>query len=220
MENPGGVISRTEAPQRRLRAALGLQPRVLQRHYVGSADGCSIARHARSMPGRLDLLASIAQLGRARGLAQGIPNTYCSGWTNTRYWIGKKPIWMPPTILPKEEARHRQNPLREGYDVHGVMVDGQGIPISMQLASAQLAECRLVESALAAVKIPRPGRGRPRSHIKRIIADRSLSEVHPQSHFEDERKLAAELPAHPGTLRPHLYPDPELFSLRLPDHWS
>ena len=34
------------------------------------------------------------------------------------------------------------------------------------------AECRLAESTLAAVKVPRRGRGRPRSHLKRVIADR------------------------------------------------
>ncbi len=53
-----------------------------------------------------------------------------------------------------------------------VVVDGHGIPVGAQLASAQLAECRLAESTLAAVKVPRPGRGRPRSHLKRVIADR------------------------------------------------
>jgi transposase len=53
-----------------------------------------------------------------------------------------------------------------------VMVDGHGIPVGAQLASAQLAECRLAESTIATVKVPREGRGRPRSHLKRIIADR------------------------------------------------
>ena len=53
-----------------------------------------------------------------------------------------------------------------------VVVDGNGIPVGAQLASAQLAECRLAESTLAAVKVPRRGRGRPRSHLKRVIADR------------------------------------------------
>jgi transposase len=53
-----------------------------------------------------------------------------------------------------------------------VVVDGNGIPVGAQLASAQLAECRLAESTLAAVKVPRQGRGRPRTHLKRVIADR------------------------------------------------
>ena len=53
-----------------------------------------------------------------------------------------------------------------------VVVDGHGIPVGAQLASAQLAECRLAESTLRTVKVPRQGRGRPRSHLKRVIADR------------------------------------------------
>ena len=53
-----------------------------------------------------------------------------------------------------------------------VVVDGNGVPVGPQLASAQLAECRLAESTLANVRVPRKDRGRPRSHLKRVIADR------------------------------------------------
>ena len=53
-----------------------------------------------------------------------------------------------------------------------VVVDGRGVPVGAQLASAQIAECRLAESTLKQVRIPRPGRGRPRSHLRRVIADR------------------------------------------------
>jgi transposase len=53
-----------------------------------------------------------------------------------------------------------------------VVVDGQGVPVGVQLASAQIAECRLAESTLQQVKVPRVGRGRPRSHLRRVIADR------------------------------------------------
>ena len=53
-----------------------------------------------------------------------------------------------------------------------VVVDGRGVPIGAQLASAQIAECRLAESTLRQVRVPRPGRGRPRSDLRRVIADR------------------------------------------------
>jgi transposase len=53
-----------------------------------------------------------------------------------------------------------------------VVVDGRGVPIGAQLASAQFAECRLAENTLRQVRVPRPGRGRPRSHLRRVIADR------------------------------------------------
>lgn len=53
-----------------------------------------------------------------------------------------------------------------------VVVDGRGVPVGVQLASAQIAECQLAESTLRQVRVPRPGRGRPRSHLRRVIADR------------------------------------------------
>jgi hypothetical protein len=53
-----------------------------------------------------------------------------------------------------------------------VVVDGRDVPIGVQLASAQIAECRLAESTFKQVSVPRPGRGRPRSHLRRVIADR------------------------------------------------
>src|SRR5260370_33727480 len=53
-----------------------------------------------------------------------------------------------------------------------VVVDGRGVPVRVQLASEQIAECRLAESTLQQVRVPRVGRGRPRSHLRRVIADR------------------------------------------------
>jgi hypothetical protein len=50
-----------------------------------------------------------------------------------------------------------------------VVVDGQGVPVGVQLASAQIAECRLAESTLQQVKVPRAGRGRPRSHLRELL---------------------------------------------------
>lgn len=53
-----------------------------------------------------------------------------------------------------------------------VVVDGQGIPVGAQLASAQISEFRLAESTLARVRVPRRKRGRPRMRLRRVIADR------------------------------------------------
>jgi transposase len=54
-----------------------------------------------------------------------------------------------------------------------VLVDGQGIPLGAQLASASPAEVTLAESTVAAVRVLCWGRGRPRQKLKRIIADRA-----------------------------------------------
>jgi transposase len=53
-----------------------------------------------------------------------------------------------------------------------VVVDGQGVPIGGTLASASPAEVKLIEATLEQVKVPRPGRGRPRQRMKRLIADK------------------------------------------------
>lgn len=53
-----------------------------------------------------------------------------------------------------------------------VMASRSGVPLGIHLDSASPAEVRLLETTLADVKVPRPGRGRPRSKPKRIVADR------------------------------------------------
>jgi transposase len=53
-----------------------------------------------------------------------------------------------------------------------VVVDGKDVPVGVQLASAQIAECRLAESTLQQVRVPRTERGRPLSNQRRVIADR------------------------------------------------
>ncbi len=53
-----------------------------------------------------------------------------------------------------------------------LVTDGQGIPLGIQLASAQRSEVRLAESTLATVRVPRLGRGRPRQRPGTLVADR------------------------------------------------
>src|SRR5439155_2973155 len=53
-----------------------------------------------------------------------------------------------------------------------VVVDGQGVPLGSHLDSASPAEVKLVTPTLAAVRVPRAGRGRPKSNPQRLIADK------------------------------------------------
>lgn len=53
-----------------------------------------------------------------------------------------------------------------------LVVDGKGLPLGVQLASAKPSEHKLAESTLAQVRVPRPGRGRPRMKPLRVVADR------------------------------------------------
>ena len=53
-----------------------------------------------------------------------------------------------------------------------VVVDGSGVPLGSQLASASPAEVTLAESTLKTISVPQP-RGRPRNRPLRVIADRA-----------------------------------------------
>jgi transposase len=52
-----------------------------------------------------------------------------------------------------------------------LVVEGQGIPVGMMLASAQQAEVQLAPSTLATVRVPQ-ARGRPRTRPRQLVADR------------------------------------------------
>ena len=171
MENTGAFVSRAQAAQGWSRTALVLQSRLSGGHTVGSADGSAMAGPARGISGRIDLLAPVAELGRAGCMAEGMAKTVVDA--------GPAPVAGLGRGLPGRYLHHRQKRgSAVGKTCRGkgtkcmVVVDGNGIPIGAQLASAQLAECRLAESTIAQVKVPRKGRGRPRSHPNRVIADR------------------------------------------------
>ena len=118
----------------------------------------------------------------AKGVAQAVVD------------VGPAPAAGLGRSLPGRHLRHRQKggsavgKTRRGKGTKCmVVVDGNGIPVGAQLASAQLAECRLAESTLARVKVPRKGRGRPRSHLKRVIADRGYDSNALRMRFQERR---------------------------------
>jgi transposase len=184
MEDSGAIISRTQAPQRRPGTPSGRQPRVFAGYFVGAPHRSSMARYARAISGRFDLLASFAQLGGAGRVAQGMAEIIVN--------VGPTPTAGLGRSLSGRDFRRRQKggsavgKTRRGKGTKCmVVVDGHGIPVGAQLASAQLAECRLAESTIATVKVPRKGRGRPRSHLKRIIADRGYDSDALRNRFKD-----------------------------------
>lgn len=54
-----------------------------------------------------------------------------------------------------------------------VVVDGQGVPLGGTIASASPAEVKLAEGTLATIKVPRQGRGRPRTRPNRLVGDKA-----------------------------------------------
>jgi hypothetical protein len=130
-----------------------------------------MARSPRTVPGWFNLLASTADVGRGRNLAGSLAKAIVHARPAPIAGLGRS--------LSRRHIHHgEKGGSAVGKTCRGkgtkcmVVVDGQGVPVGVQLASAQIAECRLAESTLQQVKVPRVGRGRPRSHLRRVVADR------------------------------------------------
>ncbi len=138
---------------------------------MGLAHWSQMARSTRTVSRWFNLLAPTADVGRGRNLAGSLAKTIVHA--------GPAPIAGLGRSLSRRHIHHCEKggsavgKTRRGKGTKCmVVVDGQGVPVGVQLASAQIAECRLAESTLQQVKVPRVGRGRPRSHLRRVIADR------------------------------------------------
>lgn len=75
-----------------------------------------------------------------------------------------------------------------------VVADGNGIPLGILLCSATPNEVKLIERTLQQIRVPKIGRGRPRTHVSRLIYDKAA----------DSDKLRLRLKTH-GTdlITPH-----------------
>jgi len=171
MEDIVATVSRAEAAQRWTWPTLGIESGLFGRYSLGSSYRGQMARSSVRVPERFDLLAATADVGRVRHLAGRVAEAIVH--------VGPAPIAGLAGSLPRRHVHHGEKggsgvgKTRRGKGTKCmVVVDGRGVPVGVQLASAQIAECRLAESTLKQVRIPRPGRGRPRSHLRRVIADR------------------------------------------------
>jgi len=167
----GSVVSRTEATQGWAGSAMGLQPCLFTGDFMGSAYRSPVARSAGRVSRRFHLLAAVADVGGAGCLAAGLAEVAGADGRAQAVGLGRG--------ISGRDLRYREKGgLGVGKTRRGkgtkcmVVVDGRGVPVGAQLASAQISEQRLAESTLEQVKVPRSGRGRPRSRLKRVIADR------------------------------------------------
>src|SRR3972149_4490579 len=122
-----------------------------------------------SQPG--DLLAAGAALGRARGLAAGLAPPAGPFGPARPLALGRDLSGCH--VLPGEKGGFAVGKTKRGKGTKAVVLaDGEGIPLGVLLASATPHEVTLAEPALATVRVPRRGRGRPRMRPRRIVADR------------------------------------------------
>jgi hypothetical protein len=137
---------------------------------VDSAERGSLAGHAREIPAPLDVLAAAARLGGAGRLVDHL------AVVSKR--VGRTPAIEVERIIFGRQFRSSEKmgcgvgKAKRGEETKWiVVVDGCGVPLGNCLHSASPAEVKLVETALAAIRVRRSNRvGRPRQKPLRIIA--------------------------------------------------
>jgi len=130
-----------------------------------------MARYAGAVSERVHLLASVTDVGRAGCVAACLAQV--AGTDGRARVVGLGRVVSGCHLCDREKGGAAIGKTRRGKGTKCVVVvDGSGVPIGAQLASAQISEYRLAESTLNTVRVPRPGRGRPRSRLHRVIADR------------------------------------------------
>ena len=78
--------------------------------------------------------------------------------------------------VPDEPADHALGRSRGGFgtELH-LVVDGNGLPLSAVVTAGQAHESKSLDPVLEAVRIRRPGRGRPRRRPTRLAGDKGYS---------------------------------------------
>jgi transposase len=78
--------------------------------------------------------------------------------------------------VPDEPADHALGRSRGGFgtELH-LVADGNGLPLSAVVTAGQAHESKSLEPVLEAVRIKRPGRGRPRRRPRRLAGDKGYS---------------------------------------------
>ena len=54
-----------------------------------------------------------------------------------------------------------------------LVTEGHGLPIGLHVDSATPHEMALVDATLRSIRVPRPGRGRPKSRLRELVADKA-----------------------------------------------
>jgi len=164
-------VSRAKASEGWPRPPLGVESIVFGGHTVDSAHGSQMARYAGAISERVHLLAPVTDVGRAGCVAACLAQV--AGADGRARVVGLGRGVSGCHLCDREKGGAAVGKTRRGKGTKCVVVvDGSGVPIGAQLASAQISEYRLAESTLNTVRVPRAGRGRPRSQLHRVIADR------------------------------------------------
>ena len=130
-----------------------------------------MARPPRGISQRVDVLAATAAMGRGWHVARDVARVpRPSGCTRTPA-VGEHVHRRLIRLGEKGGSEIGKTPRGKGSKWM-VVVDGQGIPLGILVASARPAEVTLVDATLNTIRVPRARGGRPRQRPDRLIADR------------------------------------------------
>ena len=127
---------------------------------------------AREIPLPKYLLATIAMVGRTRRMVGRLARISCRSGRPGAARLGRN-LWRRQLCLGEKRGDAVGKTKRGKGTKWMVVASGQSVPLGVQLASASPHESTLIESTLAQIKVPRRGRGRPRSKPKRLIYDKA-----------------------------------------------
>jgi transposase len=151
-------------------AAAREQPRRGRRDPLGPQDGRAVARSARRIPERIDLLAAAAPMGRGGHLVgdvAGLPRP-AQRARATRLGDGLH----RRLVCPGEKGGSDVGKTKRGKGSKWmVVVDGQGIPLGIHVTSAAPSEMTLVDATLRTIAVPQPRGGRRRRYPDCLIGD-------------------------------------------------
>ena len=154
------------------RAKTDPQPSLLRGHPLALAKRCKIQGHAFAFSVRQHLLAATCDVVRA-----GFVDRHLAKVT---WHVGRKiDSQMARMFCGRNLFARKKRGLGVGKTKKGkgtklmVVADGEGIPLGIQLSSASPHEVKLIESTLAKVRVPKTGRGRPKTKLKRLIYDKA-----------------------------------------------
>jgi transposase len=170
-EDPSLAAETTQTPA--WRAASVRRPQSAGRHFVDSAQWCSLAGFAGRIPVAGNVLAATSGLGRAGSLAHHLARIL-GGTEPTRATRLERVVFGWQFRSGKKRGSKVGKTKRGKGTKWMVVVDGQGLPLGKQLYSASPNEVRLAEETLASIRVTRRNRGgRPRQKPQRVIADRA-----------------------------------------------
>jgi hypothetical protein len=151
------TASPTTAPIAEGRPAAREQPRSRRGHPLGPENRRTVARSAGGISQRLDVLAATAAVGPGRNVAAHVARLPGPARCARTASLGER---VHRWLVRLGEKR--------GFDVGKtkrgkgskwmVVVDGQGLPLGIHVASASPSEVTLVETTLKTIQVPRPRR--------------------------------------------------------------